>query len=123
MIPHGMWDLFSILDPFDTSKNWDLFHHTAHFALLTVVSHVGELFKTGDKHTIGNLDLSEEYLWTSMELHRLTKVLAHVNVATSGTEILVALILVIHAFSFEIMDKVKDKLASKKLSDFHVETF
>ena len=31
MILHGMWDVFSILDPFDTTKTWYLFHHTAQF--------------------------------------------------------------------------------------------
>ena len=40
MILHGMWDVFSILDPFDTTKTWYLFHHTARFTLLTVVSHM-----------------------------------------------------------------------------------
>ena len=58
MIIHDMWDVFSILDPFDTAKTWYLFHHTASFTLLTVVSHVEELQKTGDKHTIDNLDWS-----------------------------------------------------------------
>ena len=58
MIIHGMWDVFSILDPFDTTKTWDLFHHTASFTLLTVVSHVEELRKTGDKHTVDNLEWS-----------------------------------------------------------------
>ena len=41
MILHGMWDVFRILDPFDTAKAWYLFHRTALFTLLTVVSHVG----------------------------------------------------------------------------------
>ena len=53
-----------------------------------------------------------------MELTLLTKVLAHVNVSDSGPEIMAALIIVIHASNFEIMDKVKDKLAATKLSDF-----
>ena len=58
MIIHGMWDVLSILDPFDTTKFWDLFHHTACFTLLTIVSHMEELCKTGDKHTIDNFDWS-----------------------------------------------------------------
>ena len=58
-----------------------------------------------------------------MELTLLTKVLAHVNVSDSGPEILAALIIVIHASNFEIMDKVKDKLAATKLSDFTWENF
>ena len=40
MIIHGMWDVFIILDLFDTIKTWDLFHHTACFTMLTLVSHV-----------------------------------------------------------------------------------
>ena len=55
-ILHGMWYVLSILEPFDTTKTWDLFHHTARFTLWTVVSHVEELCKTGDKHSIYNSD-------------------------------------------------------------------
>ena len=95
-----MWDEFIILDPFDSIKTWDLFHRTAHFILLTVVSHVEEFHKTLDKHTIYNLDWSGEYLWASMELPLLTKVLDHVNVSASGTDILESLILVIRASNF-----------------------
>ena len=100
MILHGMWDVLRILDPFDTTKNWELFHHTDNFTLLTVVSHVEELRKTGDKHSIYNSDWSGEYIRASMYLPLLTKVLAHVNVAVSGPEILAALTIVIHASNF-----------------------
>ena len=48
--------VFRIMDSFDTTKTRDKFHRTARFTLLTVVSHVEELRKTGDKHTIDNLD-------------------------------------------------------------------
>ena len=60
MIIHGMWDVFRILDPFDTTKTWYLFHHTDHFILLTAVYHVEELRKNGDNHTIDNLEWSGE---------------------------------------------------------------
>ena len=53
-----------------------------------------------------------------MDLPLLTRVLAHVNVVTSETQILAVLIIFIHASNFEIMDKVRDKLAATKLSDF-----
>ena len=48
MALHRMWDELSILDSFDTTKTWDLYHHLARFTLLTVVSHMEELCKTGD---------------------------------------------------------------------------
>ena len=60
MILHGMWDVFRILDQFDTTKTWDLFHRTASITLLTVVSHMEELRETRDKHTIDNLNWSGE---------------------------------------------------------------
>ena len=113
-----MWDVFSILDPFDTIKTRDQFCHTARFTLLPVVSHVEELRKTGDKRTIDNLGWSGEYIWASIDLPLLTKVLTRVNVAASGPEILAAPIFVMHASKFEIMYKVKDKLTATKLSDF-----
>ena len=106
------------MDSFDTTKTWDLFHHTARFTLFTVVSHVEELFKTGDKHSIDNWDWSGEYLQASMDLTLLTKIPDNVFVTDSGPEILVALILVIHASNFEILDKVKDNLTATKLSGF-----
>ena len=68
--------------------------------MLTVLSHVGGLIKTGDKHTIDNLDWSGEYIWESMSLLLLTDVLTHVNVYAFGTDILEDLILVIHASNF-----------------------
>ena len=118
MIIHGIWGVFRILDPFDTTKTWGLFCHMDRFTLLTVVPHLEELHKTGYKHTIANLDCSGEYLQESMDLPLLTNSLAHVNVAPSGPEIMVAPILVIHASKFEIMEKVKDKLSAIKLYVF-----
>ena len=58
-----------------------------------------------------------------MDLPYLTKVLAHVNLDSSGPDILLALILVIPTSNFEILDKVKDKLDDTKLSDFPGENF
>ena len=90
----------------------------ARLALLNAFSHVDELWKNGDKHTIDNLDCSGEYLWSSMDSPLLTKFLAPFNGVSSRTEILMALILVICASNFEILDKVKDKLVNAKLSGF-----
>ena len=95
-----MWDVFRILDQFDTTKTWDLFHRTASLTLLTVVSHMEELRETRDKHTIDNLNWSGEYFRASMELPIFNKFLINVNVAVSGTDILESLIIVIHAFKF-----------------------
>ena len=53
-----------------------------------------------------------------MDLPLITKVLNQINVAAYGTYIIAALILVVHASNFGIMDKVKYKLNSNKLSDF-----
>ena len=83
MILHEMWYVFRILDQFDTTITWNLFHHTARFTLLTLVSNVEELRKNRDKHTIDHLDWSGEYIWASMELTLLTMVLDHVNVGAS----------------------------------------
>ena len=58
-----------------------------------------------------------------MDLPLLTKVLDHVNVYDYGPEILTALIIFICACKFEIMDKVKEKLAATKLSDFPEDNF
>ena len=53
-----------------------------------------------------------------MDLPLITKVLAHSNEAASRPDILAALIFVINASNFDIMDKVKEKLATTKMSDF-----
>ena len=53
-----------------------------------------------------------------MVLPLLTKVLTHINVASSGPEILSSLIIVIHASNFKILDKVENKLTTTKLYDF-----
>ena len=76
------------------------------------------LRKTGDKHTIYNLDWSGEFIWAYMYLPITTKVLDHVSVAASGPDIMVVLIIVICDYNFEIVDKVKDKMVATKLSGF-----
>ena len=58
-----------------------------------------------------------------MDLHLLTMVLTHDNMAASGTDILEAQILVINAYNIEILDKVKDKLIVTKLSGFPRDNF
>ena len=123
MILHCIWDVFRIFYPFDTTKTWDFFHHADIFTMLTLVSHMEELRKTGDKYNIDNLEWSGEYPRSSMDLPLLTKVLAHVNVAVSGTEIPEALILFINASNFEIMYKVKENLATTKMSVFPGDNF
>ena len=64
------------------------------------------------------MDWSGEYFWSSRDLPLLTKFSARVNVDASGPDILAALIIIIYASNFEILDKVKYKLAAPKLSDF-----
>ena len=53
-----------------------------------------------------------------MYLNLLTKVLTQINMAASGPDILDALIIVIYASNFEIMDKVRYKMTATKLSSF-----
>ena len=62
--------------------------------------------------------MSGEYLRNTLHLDLLTKLLTHVNISASGPEVLAALILVIHATNFEIMEQVRDKLRAIKLSDY-----
>ena len=55
MILNVIRDVFRMLDPFDTTKTLDVFHHMACFTLLNVGSHMKKLRKTGYKHTIDYL--------------------------------------------------------------------
>ena len=64
------------------------------------------------------MDWIGEFLCASKYLPLRTRVLAHVNRDAFETEVLVTLILVINAYNFEIMDKVKDKLTATKMYDF-----
>ena len=53
-----------------------------------------------------------------MELPLITKVLTGINVAASGPEILMAIIIFINASKFKVLDKMKGKPTSTKVSGF-----
>ena len=118
MIKNGMWDIFNMPDPRDPAKKWDLFYHLGRFPLRRVSAYIDTIRRTGDKYVIDNLDWRGEYLLATLDSTLLTKVLNHVDVTSSGPEVLSATLLVIHACNSEIMERVRTKLANIKLTDY-----
>ena len=64
MIKNGMWDVFSLLDPRNKEKRWNLLLNLSRFPLDYVKSHVQSLLKgsEADQYDVQNLTWSGVYL-------------------------------------------------------------
>ena len=68
MINNGMWDVFSLPDPRNKEKRWDLLLHQSRFPLDYVKSHVQILLKgsEADQYVVQNLTWSGVYLRSTL---------------------------------------------------------
>ena len=76
MINNGMWDVFSLPDPRNKEKRWDLLLHQSRFPLDYVKSHVQSLLKgsEADQYVVQNLTWSGVYLRSTLSNTLLQKV-------------------------------------------------
>ena len=68
MINNGIWDVFSLPDPRNKYKTWDLLLHQSRFPLDYVKSHVQSLLKgsEADQYVVQNLTWSGVYLRSTL---------------------------------------------------------
>ena len=68
MINNGMWDVFSLPDPRNKEKRWDLLLHQSRFPSDYVKSHVQSLLKgsEADHYFVQNLTWSGVYLRSTL---------------------------------------------------------
>ena len=90
MINNEIWDVFSLPDPRNKEKRWDLLLHQSRFPLDYVKSHVQSLLKgsEADQYVVQNLTCSEVYLRSTLSNTLLQKVLTLVPPTATGPEVL-----------------------------------
>ena len=92
MINNGMWDFFSLPDPRNIEKRWNLLLHQSIFPLDYVKIHVQSLLKgsDADQYVVQNLTWSGVYLRSTSSNTLLQKVLTLVPLTATGPEVFVA---------------------------------
>ena len=92
MIRNGMWDVFSITDPQNKDKEWDILLYQSRFPLEYVKRHVQSLLKgsEADQYVIQNLMWYGLYLRNTLSNTLLQKILALVPLTATGHEVYVA---------------------------------
>ena len=87
-----MWDVFSLLDPRNKEKRWDILLHQSRFPLDYVKIHVQSLLKgsKADQYVVQNLTWSGVYLRSTLSNTLLQKVLTLVPLTATGPEVFVA---------------------------------
>ena len=92
MINNGMWDVFSLPDPHNKEKRWDILLCRYIFHLEYVKDHVQSLLKgsEADQYVVQNLTWSGVYLRITLSNTILQKVLTLVPLTATGPEVFVA---------------------------------
>ena len=86
MINNGMWDVFSLPEPHNKEKRWDLLLHQSRFPLDYVRSHVQSLLKgsEADQYVVQNLTWSGVYLRSTLSNTLLQKLLTLVPLTATA---------------------------------------
>ena len=87
-----MWGVFSLPDPCNKNKRWDLLLHQSRFQLEYVKSHVNCLLKgsEADEYVDQNLTWPGVYMRSTLSNTLLQKVLTLVPMTATGPEVFVA---------------------------------
>ena len=93
MINNGMWDVFSLSDPHNKEKMWDLLLRQSRFTSEYVKGHVKSLLKgsEADQYVVQNLTWSGVYLRRTLSNILLQKVLILVPLTATRPEVYVAI--------------------------------
>ena len=117
-----MWDVFSITEPQNKEKEWDLFLHHSKFPLEYVKGLVQILLKgsEADQYIVQNLTWSGVYLRSTFSNDLLQKVLTLVTLTATGSEVSVAtMTTIISNSSYSLVDTLNHTNHTKnvKLKD------
>ena len=87
-----MWDVFSVPDPCNKEKRWDILIHQSRFPLDYLKIHVQSLLKGSeeDQYVVQNFTWSGVYLRSTLSNTLLQKVLTLVPLTATGPEVFVA---------------------------------
>ena len=117
MIRNGMWDVFSLPDPRNKEKRWDLLLHQSKFPLENVKHHVKSLLKgsEADQYVVQNLTWSGVYLRSTLSNTLLQKVLTLVPLTATVPEVFVATMTSFLSNSYDALEETLNHMKSLKL--------
>ena len=120
LINNGMCDFFSLPDPRNKEKRWDLLLHQSRFPLNYVKSHVQSLLKgsEADQYVFQNLTWSGVYLRSTLSNNLLQKVLPLVPLTATGPEVFVATTTKFLLDSYDALEETLNHMKSLKLKSY-----
>ena len=120
MINNGMWDVFSLPDPHNKEKRWDLLLHQSRFPLDYVKSHVQILLKgsEADQYVVQNLKWSGVYLRSTLSNTLLQKVLTLVPMTATGPEVFVVTMTSFLYDYYDALEETLNHMKSHKLKNY-----
>ena len=117
-IRNGMWDVFNVQPPQDTTNKVDIFSHIGLFMLEKIQSFAGGLRGNGGQRHIEALDWSGIYMRESLHVIIFEKTLQRISTTYPGSEFLNFVFEVIDVVYFEQMEQLKAGLKLIKFMDF-----
>ena len=120
MINNGMWDVFSLPDPRNKEKRWDLLLHQFIFPLEYVKRHVQSLLKVSeaDQYVAQNLTWSGVYLRSTFANTLLQKILILVPLTATGPEVFVSTMTTFFSNSYDDLEETINHIKSLKLKSY-----
>ena len=120
MINNGMWDVFSLPDPRNKEKRWDILLHQSRFPLDYVKRHVQSLLKgsEADQYVVQNLTWSGVYLRSTLSNTLLQKVLTLLPLTATGPEVFVSTMTTFISGSYDALEETLNHMKSLKLKSY-----
>ena len=115
-----MWDVFSLPDPRNKEKRWDILLHQSRFPLDYVKIHVQSLLKgsEADQYVVQNLTWSGVYLRSTLSNNLLQKVLTLVPLTATGPEVFVITMTTFLSDSYDALEETLNHMKSLKLKSY-----
>ena len=115
-----MWDVFSLPDPRNREKRWDLLLHQYIFPLDYFKSHIQSLLKgsEADHYIVQNLTWSGVYLRSPLSNTLLQKVLTLVPLKATGPEVFVATMNTFISDYYDALEETLNQMKSLKLKSY-----
>ena len=116
---HIIWDVFSLTDPPNKDKKWEILIHQSRFSLEYIKLYVQSLQKgsEADQYVVQNLTWSGVYLRSTLLSGLLQKILKLVPLTATGPEIYVAAMNIVFSGSYNYLVDTLNHMNILKLKD------
>ena len=112
-----MWDVFSLPDPRNKKKRWDLLLHQSRFPLEYLKHHVQSLLRGSEayQYVVQNLTWSGVYMRSTLSIILLQKVLTLMPLTSTVPELFVATMATSISDSYDALEETINHIKSLKL--------